>query len=92
MVWSLTGFAIAALVGTIAWRRGRSPGGFYDREVYGMDCAAHRRYAVASFVFAAYFAAVYARGLDTAAIAGLAVYALIALLYGTSFLRGASDE
>jgi hypothetical protein len=92
MVWSLAGFAIALLVGAIAWRRSRSPGGFYDREVYGLDCAAHRRYAIVSFVFAAYFAAVYARRLDFAGIAGLALYALIALFYGTSFLRGASDE
>jgi len=92
MIWSLAGFVIALIVGAAAWRRSRSPGGFYDREIYGMSGAVHRRYALASFIFVAYFAVAYALGLDTAAVAGLAVYALIALLYGASFLRGASDE
>ncbi|MBV8066430.1 MAG: hypothetical protein JO113_00530 [Candidatus Eremiobacteraeota bacterium] len=92
MIWSLIGLAVALLVAAAAWRRSRRAGGFYDAQVYGMTPAAHRGYAVVSLVAAAYFAAAYALALQTAGIAGLALYALIAVFYATSFLRGASDE
>jgi hypothetical protein len=92
MIWSLGGLAIALVVASIALRCSRSPGGFYDREAYGMTAAVHRRYATTSLVFAIYFAVTSAFHLETAGIAGLALYALIAVLYASSFLRGASDE
>lgn len=92
MIYELAGCALALAVAVIAWRRSRASGGFYDRDVYAMDNVAHRRYAVASLTFAAYFALAYALGWETAGIAGLALYALIAVLYGASFLRGASDR
>ncbi len=57
-----------------------------------MDARAHQRYAWASLGFALYFAATYALALPSAGVAGLALYALVALLYGASFLRGSSDE
>lgn len=91
-MWSLAGLAVALAVAAIAWRRSRSPGGFYDREVYGMDARAHRRYAAVSIAFAAFFAITAARGLDAAGVIGLALYAVIAVFYGTSFLRGAADS
>lgn len=84
--------AIALTVAATAWRRSRSHGGFYDRETYGMDSASHLKYAALSLAFAGYFAATFARGLEAAGIAGLALYALIAIFYATSFLQGASDE
>jgi hypothetical protein len=92
MLWSLIGLGLALAVAAAAWHRSRSPGGFYDREVYAMDVRSHRRYAAASLGFALYFAATCVLALPAAGIAGLALYALIALLYATSFLRGASDE
>jgi hypothetical protein len=92
MLWSLVGLVVALLVGTVAWRRSRSPGGFYDREWYAMDRASHKRYAVVSLVFALYFAAAYLFRLAYGGIAGLALYALIAVFYATSFLQGAPDE
>ncbi len=92
MIWSLAGLAAALALGATAWRRSRSAGGFYDRETYGMNASSHRRYAAVSLVFAAYFAATYARGLQTAGIVGLALYALIVVFYAASFLQGASDE
>jgi hypothetical protein len=88
----MIGLGVALVVAAAAWRCSRSPGGFYDRETYGMDSSAHKRYAALSLVFAAYFAATYALGLGPAGIAGLALYALIAVFYAASFLRGASDE
>jgi hypothetical protein len=92
MIWSLAGLGVALGVGAVAWRRSRHTGGFYDREIYGMDSSAHKRYAALSLIFAGYFAAAFALGLTAAGIAGLALYALIAVFYGASFLRGASDE
>ena len=86
------GLALALVVGGAAWHRSGSSGGYYDHEVYGMDRRVHRQYALASFLFAGCFAAAYALRLGTAAVAALALYVLIALFYGTSFLRGASDE
>jgi hypothetical protein len=92
MLWSLVGLAGALGIAAAAWRRSRSPGGFYDREVYGMSSLTHRRYAAVSLVFAAFFAVTSVRGFGTAGIAGLALYAVIAVFYGTSFLQGAPDR
>jgi hypothetical protein len=92
MAWSLAGLAGALLLAAVAWWRSRSPGGFHDREVYGMTARSHRRYAVISLLFAAYFALTFARRLDSAGIAGLALYAVIAVFYATSFLQGAPDR
>jgi hypothetical protein len=90
MNYTLVGLALSLGVAAFAWQRSRS-GGFYDREVYGMHAAVHRRFAIASLVFAAYFAAIYAMRSPSAGIAGLALYALIAVFYATSFLQGAHD-
>jgi hypothetical protein len=92
MVWVLIGMLLALAVGATAWRRSLAHGGFYDRDVYAMTPAIHRRYAMLSLGFAAYFAAVLAFRLESAGIAGLALYALIAVFYATSFLRGAPDR
>jgi hypothetical protein len=92
MLWSVIGFALALGVAAAAWRRSRSQGGYYDRETYGMDSMAHKRYALLSLAFAAYFAVTYGLRLQSAGIAGLALYALIAVLYATSFLQGAPDR
>jgi hypothetical protein len=91
-MWSLIGLGAALAVGATAWRRSRVAGGFYDREVYAMDVRTHRRYAWVSLGFALYFVVAYALALPAAGIAGLALYALVAIFYATSFLRGASDE
>lgn len=92
MIWSLGGCALALAVAATAWRRSRVAGGYYDGETYGMDRRAHLRYAAISLAFALYFAATYGAHEAAAGIAGLALYALVAILYAASFLRGASDE
>jgi len=92
MIYNVAGMVLALGVAAIAWRRSRSAGGFYDREVYGMDSATHRRYALVSLGFAAYFVGTYAARSPAAGIAGLALYALVAVLYAASFLAGARDR
>ncbi len=82
----------ALVVGVFAFWRSRTPGGFHDRETYGMEASVHLRYAIVSLSFAAYFGATYATGHETAGILGLALYALIAVFYATSFFQGAPDE
>jgi hypothetical protein len=91
-MWSVVGLVVSLAVCAIAWRSSRAHGGFYDREIYAMGSTAHRRYAVVSAAFAFYFAIAYALHREAAGIAGLTLYALIAVFYATSFLRGASDE
>ena len=56
-----------------------------------MSAIVHRRYALASLVFAACFAAAFALKRPAAGIAALAVYAVVATFYGASFLRGAEE-
>jgi hypothetical protein len=92
MILSAVGLALALVVAAAAWRRSRSKGGFYDSEVYAMTPRVHRRYALLSLAFAAYFATTLALHLASAGIAGLVLYALIAVLYVTSFLQGAPDR
>ncbi len=92
MSWSLAGAALALVVTAVAWRRSRSTGGFHDRETYGMEARTHRRYAAIGLVFAAFFAATYLARAETAGVYALALYALIAVFYATSFLQGAPDR
>ena len=92
MIWSFGGFIGALVLAVVAWRRSLAPGGFYDREVYAMDARTHRRYAAIGLSFAAYFAVTSALRLATAGIVGLALYALIAVFYLTSFAQGAADR
>jgi hypothetical protein len=95
----LIGCILALAVTLIAWLRGaavrrskgRVPGLTYDLDVYGMTVRTHRRYAWTGLAFAVFFGFTCALHQSAAGIAGLAVYALIAILYATSFLRGASD-
>jgi hypothetical protein len=92
MIYDLVGLALALAVAAAAWRRSRSTGGFYDREVYAMMPSAHRRYAFVSLAFAVYFGVAYALRSSTAGLAGLTLYAVIAVIYATSFLQGAPDR
>jgi hypothetical protein len=91
MSYSIAGLVLALGVAAAAWQRSRSAGGFYDAQVYGMDRATHRRYCAIGVAFAAFFGLAYALHLYGAGIAALALYAVIAVFYLSSFLRGASD-
>ncbi|MGC1380905.1 MAG: hypothetical protein WA814_07760 [Candidatus Baltobacteraceae bacterium] len=91
-MWSAIGTILALASAAAAWLRSRGRGGFYDLETYGMSARAHRRYAAVFLAFALYFAVAHATGRVAAGIAGLALYALVALFYATSFLQGAPDR
>lgn len=91
MLWLAIGFFLAIAVGAAAAIRSRTRGGFYDHDVYGMDARAHRRYAAVSLAFALFFGVAFPLHLVGAGIVALALYALIAVLYAASFLRGASE-
>lgn len=92
MIWTSIGLLLALTLAAVAWRRSLGSGGFYDSDVYAMTPAIHRRYALASLAFAAYFAGALFLRWEAAGIAGLALYALMAVFYATSFLRGAPDR
>lgn len=91
-MWNIGGLALALFIGGIALLRSRTRGGYYDADVYGMVPGTHRRYAAISLAFALLFAIAWFRGARTAGYVALAIYAVIALLYLTSFLRGYADN
>ena len=92
MAYTIAVLVLALGITVTALLRSRSAGGFYAEQWYAMSAALHRRYAAISLAFSAFFAVSYAYGLATAGIAGLALYALIAVFYLSSFLRGAPDR
>ncbi len=91
-MWSLAGLIAALAMALFARFRSRRAGGFYDAQVYAMTARTHRGFALAALAFAAFFAATLALGSESVGIVGLAAYAVVAVFYGTSFLRGASDD
>jgi Flp pilus assembly protein TadB len=90
-MWNLIGAAAALLTAALAWKRSRAPGGFYAEGVYGMGPSLHRRYAAVSLAFALVFGIAFALHATFAGLVVLAAYAVIAILYYSSFVRGASD-
>ena len=87
------GALLSLLLAAAAWIRSRAAGGYYDAEVYGMTAATHRRYAIASACFAlAFFALALLRPGGAATIWLFAAFVLVAVFYGTSYLRGASEN
>lgn len=92
MFYSIAGLALSLSVAVAAWRRSRSEGGYYDREVYAMQRTTHLRYGAISLAFAAFFAVALAMRLEPAGIVALALYAVIAVFYAASFLQGAADR
>lgn len=76
----------------MAWFRSMRPHGFYDAGVYAMTARSHRRFAGLSLAFAAFFALALGLHRDALGVGGLGLYAIAAVWYGASFLRGASDD
>jgi hypothetical protein len=91
-MWAACGLVLALFSALFAWFRStRATTNYYAGDVYGMSRATHRRYAFAAMAFAAVFAAaLFVNEIPTVPL--LAVFALIAILYFSSFARGFSDE
>lgn len=93
MTWELALAIASLLLAVAAYLRSRTPGGFYDAEVYGMTPVAHRRYAAIALVFAVAFFAIARWQPRSAATIWLgAAFVLFAVMYITSFLRGAAES
>ncbi len=89
-LYALAG-VLASLSGAgVALARTRGARSFYAADVYHMTQRSHRRFAAASVVFAAAFIA--ALRWPVLTIPLLAVYALLLVLYLSSFARGFSGE
>lgn len=91
-MWHLIGLAASLGLAVLAWRRDpQRSGNPFERDVYGMERRTHQAYALAWLGFAGLFAA----GLvwsNLPAVPILAVFAVLAILYCASFVRGASGE
>lgn len=93
MTWEV-GLAFASLLlAGVAYLRSRTAGGFYDAQVYGMTPDSHRRYALFAMLFAiALFAVAWWWPRGSATIWLGAAFVLFAVMYITSYLRGASES
>ena len=89
-LYAITGAVVALLAAATAWRQRRRRS-FYATEVYAITDRTHQRFIVTSLAFALAFALLAWRW-EAAATPVLAVYAVLAILYFSSFVRGASGE
>ncbi len=91
-MWAWIGAGLA-LAGTLlgAWRARRPALSYYESHVYHMTSRSHARFAAASMAFVVLFVvgALYPR---VPAVPLLAIYTVLFVLYGASFVRGASGE
>ena len=92
MIYSAAGALLAAAIALLAWRRSLGAPGYYDGMVYGMDARSHRRYCAISIAFAVCFTLMCVLHWTAAGIVALTAYAIVAVFYAASFLRGASDD
>jgi hypothetical protein len=92
MIYAAIGMAGSGALATFSYLRSRRSGTSYYADAYGMTPATHRNYAVASAGFFALFLALALARQSLLAAVALAPFALLALLYATSFLRGFSDQ
>lgn len=91
-MWALIGVGSALLGAVLAlWRSKSRAASFYEHEVYGMTHASHLRFAQISSAFAiAFTLCVFMPKLP--AVAFLAAYSVLLILYAATFVRGATGE
>ena len=91
-MWAYTGIILALGLSAYAWWRARAGStAYYEREVYAMGSSAHRRWAFAGCGFALLFALSALRG-HAYDVTIFAAFAVVAILYVSSFMRGYSAE
>ena len=88
--YALLGLTLSAGGAVLALTRGRATRSPYAVGVYHMTARSHRRFAALSALFAAGF--LLALRLPQLDVPLLAVYALLLVLYASSFARGFSGE
>jgi len=96
-MWGWSGIVLSAALALVACARSQaSSRTYYEGEVYGMEGATHRKYALGFAAFAAAFLVLAWRppGDPFAWVptALLAMVVLVGILYLATFLRGASGE
>lgn len=90
MLWA--GFTLAIAVSLLAFARSRAAGRtYYESAVYHMDTKGHARYGYAFVLLAAALGAAILWPV-VPAIPILAIFVLIAIFYGATFVRGAAGE
>jgi predicted Co/Zn/Cd cation transporter (cation efflux family) len=88
--YAVVGIVVSLVGAVFALSRARAARSFYAADVYHMTARTHLRFAGLSAVFtAAFVAALRLAGLT---VPLLAVYALLLVLYASSFARGFSDD
>ncbi len=91
LVWNAAGLGISLVVAIAAFGRALRRAGHYDGAGYGMLPSTHRRYAYVALALGLGFVAAFVwPTVPTVVLLGAVV--LVALLYGTSFLRGAESD
>ncbi|HET9394176.1 MAG TPA: hypothetical protein VFO29_11735 [Candidatus Rubrimentiphilum sp.] len=90
-MWLVSGLVLSVVLAGVAWWRSRAATRtFYEGHVYGMGPRAHQGYCLA---FAGLAVAMLAAIMwPPLTLPALSVLALVAILYGSTFLRGASGE
>jgi hypothetical protein len=103
-MWVWSGFVLSLGLAGVAWWRWRAPvQSYYEGEVYGMSAAGHRRYALGFTAATAAFLSelLWPGWTNDVGLPGppgwhvqawLAVVTLTAILYGATFVRGATGE
>ncbi len=88
---AIIGLVLALAGAGLGLAKSRSAGGYYESDVYAMTAISHRRFATASLLFAGAFALLGAFPL-VPIFPVFAAYVVLAILYATSFARGAQEE
>lgn len=91
-MWPSIGLGSALLgIALALWQSKSRAASFYEREVYGMTRVSHLRFAQISSAFAIAFT-LCAFIPKLPAVAVLAAYSVLLILYAASFVRGATGE
>lgn len=90
-MWVWSGIVLAMVLAAVAlWRSRATTRSYYEADVYGETAQTHRRWAFAFVLIALALGA--SSAWPPAEVPLLAVLALAGVLYGATFLRGASGE
>jgi hypothetical protein len=91
-MWALIGIILALGGAALGLARSRTDKpGYFEHEVYTLSAISHRRFAIASLAFAAGFALLGAFPI-LPIFPALTAYVILAVLYVTTFARGAQGE